>query len=174
MTDTNIITLVGRLTRDVGNDERDFGYLQNGTCYAKISIAVNESKKGQDGNWQDYANYFEVHVYGKTAENLKPYLTKGQQICVTGTLHQDRRQDKQTGNNQSRVVIKSSSIQLLGGKRDGQQNGAPRFQPVNNQNRFHNQPQNVPRNNQQGGFNGTTANGDYENYGSNFPENIPF
>ena len=116
MTDINSITLVCRLTKDVGSDERDFGYLQNGTCYAKLSVAVNESKKGQDGNWQDYANYFEVHVYGKTAENLKPYLTKGQQICVKGALHQDRWE--KDGQKQYRVVIKSESIQLLGGKRD--------------------------------------------------------
>ena len=169
MRDTNNITLIGRLTKDVGSDERDFGYLQNGTCYAKVSIAVNESKKGQDGNWQDYANYFEVHVYGKTAENLKPYLTKGQQICVTGSLHQDRWQDKQTGNNQSKVVIKSDNIQLCGGKREdnGQQNGyqnngyqqsgTPQFKPA---------PQNQqPQNN--GGYQS-------ENYGSDFPEDIPF
>ena len=118
MTDTNNVTVIGRLTKDLGSDERDFGYLQNGTCFAKLSIAVNESKKGQDGSWQDYPNYFEVHVYGKTAENLKTYLVKGQQICVSGTLHQDRWQDKQTGNNQSKIVIKSNSVQLCGGKKD--------------------------------------------------------
>ena len=175
MTDTNNVTVIGRLTRDLGSDERDFGYLQSGICYAKLSIAVNESKKGQDGNLQDYPNYFEVHVYGKTAENLKPYLTKGKQICVSGTLHQERWQDKQTGNNQSKVVIKSNNIQLLGGKlennNDYQQSGAPRFQPVNNQNGFQNQTQNNGYQ-QNGVFQGTTANGNY--YANDFPEDIPF
>ena len=149
MTDINSITLVCRLTKDVGSDERDFGYLQNGTCYAKLSVAVNESKKGQDGNWQDYANYFEVHVYGKTAENLKPYLTKGQQICVKGALHQDRWE--KDGQKQSRVSIIADQVQLLGGKSDSNnsestssyaqqyenqknpfKHSAPIFKPANN------------------------------------------
>lgn len=117
MQDLNKVILIGRLTRDLGADERSFGYLQNGTCKAVVSIAVNNSKK-TDGKWVDEANFFEVVIWGKTAENLKPYLTKGQQIAVEGRLKQDRWQDKQTGNNMSRVIINAESVQLVGGKRE--------------------------------------------------------
>ena len=51
-TDLNHVVLVGRLTRDVGNDERSFGYVSNGQGRANVSIAVNRSRKdAASGNW---------------------------------------------------------------------------------------------------------------------------
>ena len=89
MTDINRVVLVGRLVRDLGNDQRDFAYTPNGQARANISIAVNRSRK-QGDQWVDEANFFDVTIWGKTAENLKPYLTKGKQIAVEGYLRQDR------------------------------------------------------------------------------------
>ena len=74
MTDINRVVLVGRLVRDLGNDQRDFAYTPNGQARANISIAVNRSRK-QGDQWVDEANFFDVTIWGKTAENLKPYLT---------------------------------------------------------------------------------------------------
>lgn len=174
MTDTNNLTLCGRLTRDVGSDERDFGYLQSGTCFAKLSLAVNESKKGQDGNWQDYANYFEVHLYGKIAENLKPYLTKGKQILVTGSLRQERWE--KDGQKNSRVVINANNVQLLGGKSDSDNSSstssyAQEYQNQQNENPFkHSAPKFKPVNNQQT----TTEQGGFQEDLPYPEENIPF
>ena len=114
MTDLNHVVLIGRLTRDLGSDERDFGYLPNGQARANVSIAVNRSKK-QGDEWIDEVSYFEVAIFGKTAENLKPYLLKGKQIAVDGHLKQDRWKDQQ-GNNRSKISIVAENVQLLGGK----------------------------------------------------------
>ena len=76
MNNTNKVFLIGRLTKDVGTDERSFGYTSGGVCRMNISIAVNRSKKTGDG-YTDEVNYFDIVVWGKTAENLKPYMTKG-------------------------------------------------------------------------------------------------
>ena len=178
MTDLNHVVLIGRLTQDLGSDERSFGYVGNGQARANVSIAVNRSKKDGD-QWIEEVNYFNITIWGKTAENLKPYLTKGKQICVEGHLKQDRWE--KDGQKQSRVTIVADSVQLLGGKSDSnnseptssyaqqyeeQQNpfkhssGTPQFRPA---------PQAT---NQQGGFTGTTANGDYN--AQDFPEDIPF
>ena len=89
MTDLNHVVLIGRLTQDLGSDERSFGYVGNGQARANVSIAVNRSKKNGD-QWTEEVNYFNITIWGKTAENLKPYLTKGKQICVEGHLKQDR------------------------------------------------------------------------------------
>ena len=62
MTDLNHIVLIGRLTRDLGSDERDFGYLPNGQARANVSIAVNRSKK-QGDEWIDEVSYFEVAIF---------------------------------------------------------------------------------------------------------------
>ena len=48
MTDMNHVTLIGRLTRDVGADERSFAYLPSGQARANVSIAVNRSRKNGD------------------------------------------------------------------------------------------------------------------------------
>ena len=114
--DVNSLTIIGRLTKDLGNDERSFGYTQSGVCKASIDIATNRSKK-QGDQWVDEVSYFTVLIWGKTAENLKPYLKKGTQICVKGFLKQERWTDQQ-GNNKNRVVIVSEQIQLLGGKKE--------------------------------------------------------
>lgn len=127
MTDLNHVVLIGRLTRDLGSDERDFGYLPNGQARANVSIAVNRSKK-QGDEWIDEVSYFEVAIFGKTAENLKPYLLKGKQIAVDGHLKQDRWKDQQ-GNNKSKISIVAENVQLLGGKsEDTTQNAGGNYQ----------------------------------------------
>ena len=73
MNDLNDYSVIGRLTRDLG--ERDFAYIGNGTAKADLSIAVNRSVKRND-QWQDEVSYFDVVVWGKTAENLKQYFVK--------------------------------------------------------------------------------------------------
>jgi single-strand DNA-binding protein len=129
MTDMNHVFLIGRLTRDLGADERSFAYVGNGQmARANVSIAVNRSKKEGD-QWTDEVNYFDVTIWGKTAENLKQYLLKGKQIAVDGYLKQDRWQ--KDGQNFSKVTIVANNVQLLGGKSDSGQStgGAPKFQP---------------------------------------------
>ena len=163
MTDLNHVVLIGRLTQDLGSDERSFGYVGNGQARANVSIAVNRSKKNGD-QWVEEVNYFNITIWGKTAENLKPYLTKGKQICVEGHLKQDRWE--KDGQKQSRVTIVADNVQLLGGRGDNSQGasqmagGAPRFQPANNVN--------------QGGYNGGYQSEPYGDTGSDFPEDIPF
>ena len=110
MADLNDYAVIGRMTRDIG--ERDYGYTTNGKARLNISIAVND---GYGDN--QYTSYFDVVVWGKTAENIKPYLGKGKQICVRGHLRQDRWESN--GQKNSRVCIVAETVQLLGGRNDG-------------------------------------------------------
>ena len=145
MNDLNKVFLIGRLTQDLGTDERSFAYTSGGMARANVSIAVNHSRKTADG-WADEVDYFTVTIWGKTAENLKPYLTKGKQICVEGHLKQDRWE--KDGQKQSRITIQADNCYLLGGKSDG--GAAPQSAPA---------PQN---------------DGGYEPSAQDFPEDIPF
>lgn len=128
MTDINNLVIVGRLTRDCGSDPngRDFTYTQGGMCIARVSIAVNRSKR-QGDQWIDEASYFDVTIFGKTAENLKPYFVKGRQIVVCGHLTQERWTD-QNGQNRSKVSIIADNVQLAGGNGNNQ-NNAPQYNP---------------------------------------------
>ena len=140
MADLNDYSVIGRMTRDL--DERAFAYTQNGKARLNISIAVND---GYGDN--QYTSYFDVVVWGKTAENIKPYLGKGKQICINGRLRQDRWESN--GQKNSRVVIVAETVQLLGGRDNSAGSGG------NNQQTAPQRPQ------------------DYDN-GGEFSEDIPF
>ena len=131
-TDLNTIVIIGNLTRDA-----ELKYLQTGTAISNFSIAVNKSKKNQDGTWDNYTAFFDVTLFGKSAENLKQYLVKGQKVCVKGELRQDRWE--KDGQKYSKVYIGAETIQLLGGRDSGGQSGQntsynPQKQPQNESN----------------------------------------
>lgn len=150
MTDINSIIVVGRITADVEAVQGGFGYISNGTAVAKISIAVNRSRKNGD-EWVDEVSFFNITIWGKTAENLKPYLKKGQLIAVKGFLKQDRWKD-QAGQNRSSVSIVAEQVELCG---------------IRNQNTGSNDgTETVPAQ-------GNTANSAAEDNGE-YPEDIPF
>lgn len=138
--DINCTILEGNLVRDC-----DLKYTQSGIAIGNISIAVNRSKK-QGDQWVNEVSYFDIVLFGKTAENLKQYLTKGKSVTVKGFLKQDRWTDPQ-GNNRSRVSVIAEEIKLHGGN---QQNGgyqqnqqfAPQqTAPQNNAPQYYSQPQ---------------------------------
>ena len=106
--DYNKITLIGRLTRDI-----DLKYTTTGTAIAAVSLASNRSVKKQD-NWETEVSYFDANIYGRMAENLKPYLIKGRMILIAGRLKQDRWE--KDGQKFSRIKIEVEEVQLLGGK----------------------------------------------------------
>ena len=143
MTDLNHVITIGRLTRDIS--ERDFAYTTGGTARLNLSVAVNRSEK-RGGEWADKASFFDITVWGKTAENIKPYLRKGKQIAVDGYL--DLQRWEKDGQKYSKVVIIADSVQLLGGNDNGQQSAPQAQQPA----------------------------GDYQSAGSgdDFPEDFPF
>jgi len=107
MTDINKTVLVGRLTRDI-----EVAYTNSGAAIGNLSIAVNRSRKQAD-QWVDEVSFFDVKIYGKQAESLRPYLTKGKQVAVEGFLKQERWQ--KDGQNFSRVTVGAENVQLLGG-----------------------------------------------------------
>lgn len=111
MNDINRVIIVGRLTRDA-----ELKYTSGGAAVAKFSLAVNRRRK-QGDQWVDEANFFDVAAWGKMAENLNQYLTKGKQVAVEGELRQDRWE--QNGQSRSRVEIVAANIQLLGGGSGG-------------------------------------------------------
>lgn len=111
MTDINRVFLVGRLTRDA-----ELRYTASGTPVAKFSIAVNRSKKSGD-QWDEEVNYFDIVLWGKTAESLSKYLGKGKQVAIDGELRQSRWE--QEGQNRSKIEIHAANIQLLGGGSGG-------------------------------------------------------
>lgn len=108
MNDLNDIILTGRVTRDA-----ELQYTHSGTAFVNFSVAVNEGVKQSDGVWKDVANFFEITLWGKQAETLARFLSKGKQVSVQGRLKQQTWQTED-GKNRSKVTINAQFIQLLG------------------------------------------------------------
>lgn len=119
MSDYNNVGIIGRLTKDVELVNTQ------GTVIAKLSIANNEKFKDKE-----YVNFFDVKVFGKMAEVCGQYLTKGSQVCVDGSLRQERW--KKDGKNYSKDTINASTIQFLGKSGNQQVKQQQNSQPVNN------------------------------------------
>lgn len=109
--DINSVVLIGRLTRDI-----EVRYTPTGVPVGKIGLANNRrTKKGEQ--WIEETNFFDITLFGKMAESLTPYLTKGQQICVEGELRFESWEKE--GQKFSRVGIIANNLQLLGSRPSG-------------------------------------------------------
>jgi single-strand DNA-binding protein len=107
----NSVVLVGNLTRDP-----ELRHTPSGTAVTTLRIAVNDRvKRGEE--WTDAAYYFDVTVWGRTAENCAQYLAKGRPVGVQGKLTW-REWDAQDGTKRQAVEVVADNIQFLGG-RDG-------------------------------------------------------
>lgn len=129
MNDLNSVLLVGRLTKDM-----ELSYTSGGAVIGKFSLAVNRSRKNGNG-WTEEVSYFEIKCFGKTAENLKPYLIKGKQVGVIGYLKQDRwEKDEQKF---SKITVGAEMIQLLGSNSFANNSSpTPYDEPFENQNGY--------------------------------------
>lgn len=126
MKDINTVFVIGRLTRDP-----ELKTLPSGTAALDMSVAVNETqKKGED--WTDYANFFNVTAWGKTAENCAKYLKKGSQVAIEGHLHQDRWEKDGVKHNTVKII--AESVQFLGksGNNDNEQPNDPYAEQASN------------------------------------------
>ena len=103
--DVNVAVVVGRLTKDT-----EYRTFQSGSSVCTFSVAVNRRVKRGD-SWEDEPNYIEVQLYGKAADNLRQYLTKGRQVSVNGELRQQSWE--QNGQKRSKLIIVAGNVQLL-------------------------------------------------------------
>lgn len=110
-TDTNGVTLCGRLVKIM-----EVIHTQSGYAIGNFTIAVNRSRKTQEGNWEDTASFIDCSLMGKSADNLAQYLIKGKQVSIMGYLNQDRWE--KNGQKFSRLRVVVTNLQLIGGNRE--------------------------------------------------------
>lgn len=117
----NTVCLIGNITRDI-----EVHYLQSGTAVADVGLAVNERvKKG--GDWVDEVSFFDLTLFGRTAEVAAEYAHKGTKVGIVGKLKQETWADKDTGAKRSKVKIIVDRLDLLGSP--GERRREPEEQP---------------------------------------------
>jgi len=108
MMNLNLVNLVGRV-----GGEPDVKYFESGSVKCNLTLAVNRrTRNGEQPDW------FNLELWGKTAEVAGNYVRKGSLIGVQGSLKIETWSDRTTGANRCKPVIKVDRLDLLGSKKD--------------------------------------------------------
>ena len=115
MGSVNKVILVGNLGRDA-----ELRYTPGGAAVATLNMATTEVWNDKAGGKKEKTEWHRVVFWGKVAESLTEYLTKGKQVYVEGRLETRQWNDKD-GNKRYTTEIKGDKIVLLGGGGGGGQ-----------------------------------------------------
>ena len=110
MASFNKVILMGNLTRDP-----ELRYTSGGTAIAKLGLAVNRVWRDAEGQQKEETTFVDVDAFGKQAETLGQYMQKGRPILVAGRLKLDQWEDKNTGQNRSRLGVVLERFSFVGG-----------------------------------------------------------
>lgn len=103
----NVITVAGTLGKDA-----EVKYLPNGDAIANFSVADSQGRDKPTIWWN-------CGLYGKRAESLSQYLTKGQAVTVTGTVS-EREWTSKDGEKRKSMDVRVNDVALQGGRRDAE------------------------------------------------------
>jgi single-strand DNA-binding protein len=107
----NVVSLVGR----AGGDP-EIKYFDSGKTLCSLTLAVNRpTSKNDQPDW------FNLKIWGKTAETAKNFVKKGSLIGVEGALQIEQWTDP-NGNTRTKPTIRVDRLRLLGSKRDNEAN----------------------------------------------------
>ena len=106
----NKIILLATLTKDV-----ELRYLQNGSAMATLNLAHNKKFKKQDGSQSERVLYVKATCFGKTAEMVNQYFSKGSRILISGELTLNSWADDK-GNKRSEHSILIETIDFIEAK----------------------------------------------------------
>ena len=108
MKDLNMVFLMGNLTRDP-----ELRYTPNGQAVTQMAVATNRQWKDKEsGEKKESAEFTDVVVWGKMAENVANYLKKGRRVHVIGRL-QTRNWEAQDGSKKYKTEVIATDVTFL-------------------------------------------------------------
>jgi single-strand DNA-binding protein len=122
MANLNKVMLIGNLTRDP-----ELKYTPGNQAVCEVGLAVNRKYRTKEGEEREETTFVDCEAWGKQAEVIKQYMTKGRPLFVEGRLKLDTWEDKDGGKrSKMRVVIENFQF-LGGGGGNGGGGGGERF-----------------------------------------------
>jgi single-strand DNA-binding protein len=109
----NKAILIGRLGKDP-----ELRYTPGGKAVASFSLATTERWTGDDGQRNESTTWHNIVAWGKQAELMKEYLTKGREVYIEGRIS-NRSYDDKEGNKRYVSEIVVQAFQFLGSKGEG-------------------------------------------------------
>lgn len=109
----NRVCISGNLTRDP-----EIRSTAGGTSVMGFGVAVNERRKNaQTGEWEDYPNFVDCTLFGRRAEALERYLSKGSKVAIEGKLRWS--QWESDGQRRSKLEVVVDEIEFMSSREDG-------------------------------------------------------
>ena len=118
MANLNKVMLIGNLTRDP-----EVKYTPKGSAVTDIGLAINRYYTLESGEKREETTFVDVTFFGRNAEIIKQYCSKGKPLYVEGRLQLDTWDDKQSGQKRSKLKVIGDNIQLLGSRQGGGEGG---------------------------------------------------
>jgi single-strand DNA-binding protein len=112
MANYNRVIMMGNLTRDP-----QLSYLPSQTPVCEIGLAVNRRWRDAQGQQREDTCFIDCRAFGKQAETLNQYMSKGKPILVEGRLDYDT-WEAQDGSKRSKHRITIERFQFVGGPGD--------------------------------------------------------
>jgi single-strand DNA-binding protein len=109
MANYNKILLLGNLTRDP-----QLSYTPNQTAVVDFGLATNRKWTAQDGNQREETCFIDCRAFGRQAENINKYLSKGRLVFIEGRLTFDT-WTAQDGSKRSRHRVTVENMQFMPG-----------------------------------------------------------
>merc|ERR1711965_15936 len=108
-----ITLLLGNLTRDI-----ELRHTPSNQTVANIGLAVNRTFQTKDGERREETTFVDCESWGRQAEVMAQYLSKGRPVLIQGRLKLDSWQDKD-GGNRSKLKVVVENFQFVGGREGG-------------------------------------------------------
>ena len=117
MASVNKVIIVGNLGRDP-----EIKFFPSGDQVANVTIATTDRWRDKNtGENKESTEWHRVVFNGRLAEIVGQYLKKGSQVYVEGALRTRKWTDQASGQDRYATEIRADSMQMLGGKSEGQQ-----------------------------------------------------
>ncbi len=114
MANLNRVILAGNLTRDP-----QLSYTPSNTAVCKFGMAINRTWTDRNtGDRRDETTFVDLTAFGRQAEVINQYLTKGRGILVEGRLNYSQWTTPE-GQKRSKLEVVVENFQFLGGRPDG-------------------------------------------------------
>ncbi len=117
MANLNKVMLIGNLTRDI-----ELRSIAGGQSVGNFGLAVNRQYTTKEGNKQEEVTFIDCEVWGKQADIMKQYLSKGRPVFIEGRLKLDTWEDKE-GKKQSKLRVVVENFQFLASGRREESSG---------------------------------------------------
>jgi len=114
MASYNKVILMGNLTRDP-----ELRVTPKGTAICQLGLAVNRQFKDESGASRDETTFVDIEAWGRQAETIAKYCTKGKPLFIEGRLKLDSWDDKTTGQKRSKLKIVLENFQFVGAREGG-------------------------------------------------------